>query len=65
VTIEQFATKANLAVCLELSNVQIPGTPDGRYVAPDGQRFLVPLPQQENIAVPMSLVLNWPASLDK
>jgi eukaryotic-like serine/threonine-protein kinase len=34
-------------------------------VAPDGQRFLVPLPQQENAAVPMSLVVNWPAILNK
>jgi hypothetical protein len=31
-------------------------------VAPDGQRFLVPLPHQENVAAPMSLVLNWPPS---
>ena len=34
-------------------------------VAPDGQRFLVPLPQQESSAIPMSLVVNWPALLNK
>jgi len=34
-------------------------------VAPDGQRFLVPMTQKENADVPMSLVVNWPAILDK
>jgi hypothetical protein len=34
-------------------------------VSPDGQRFLVPLPQQDNATVPMSLVTNWPAILNK
>ena len=34
-------------------------------VAPDGQRFLVPLTQKENADVPMSLVVNWPALLNK
>jgi serine/threonine protein kinase/Tol biopolymer transport system component len=34
-------------------------------VAPDGQRFLVPLTQRENADVPMSLVTNWPALLNK
>jgi serine/threonine protein kinase/Tol biopolymer transport system component len=34
-------------------------------VAPDGQRFLVPLTQRENADAPMSLVTNWPALLNK
>jgi serine/threonine protein kinase len=34
-------------------------------VSPDGQRFLVPLPQQDNASVPMSLVVNLPALLNK
>jgi Tol biopolymer transport system component len=34
-------------------------------VAPDGQRFLVPMTQRENADVPMSLVVNWPAILNR
>ena len=34
-------------------------------VAPDGQRFLVPMTQRENADLPMSLVTNWPALLNK
>ncbi len=34
-------------------------------VAPDGQRFLVPMSPNENAALPMSLVTNWPALLNK
>ena len=34
-------------------------------VAPDGQRFLVPMPQQDTTTVPLSLVVNWPAALNK
>jgi hypothetical protein len=34
-------------------------------VAPDGQRFLVPMTQRDNAAAPMSLVTNWPALLNK
>jgi len=34
-------------------------------VAPDGQRFLVPMTQRDNADVPMSLVTNWSAMLNK
>jgi hypothetical protein len=34
-------------------------------VAPDGQRFLVPMTQRDNAAAPMSLVTSWPALLNK
>ena len=34
-------------------------------VAPDGQRFLLPTPQQDTATVPLSLVVNWPAALNK
>jgi len=34
-------------------------------VAPDGQRFLVPMPQQDTATVPLSLVVNWPAALSR
>ena len=34
-------------------------------VAPDGQRFLVPLTQRENADSPISLITNWPALLNK
>ena len=33
--------------------------------APDGQRFLIPMPQQDMTAAPMSLVVNWPGALNK
>ncbi len=33
--------------------------------APDGKRFLLPMPQQDATIAPMSLIVNWPAGLNK
>ena len=37
----------------------------GQYVTSDGQRFLVNVPIDEPTSTPMTVVLNWTASLKK
>src|SRR5262249_34229805 len=34
-------------------------------VAPDGQRFLIPVPVENDAAAPYTVVLNWQASLKR
>lgn len=40
-------------------------TTAGRDVSRDGQKFLINTPVKQGEAVPMSIVLNWPAKLGK
>jgi eukaryotic-like serine/threonine-protein kinase len=67
------------AVSLKINGAQVePSVPQALFVvrntssvgyifdvAPDGQRFLVPMSPNENTALPMSLVVNWTALLNK
>jgi len=38
---------------------------DPYHVAPDGQRFLVRATPQQQVAQPLTLIVNWPALMKK
>jgi serine/threonine protein kinase len=56
----------NILVTKPLFQIDIKRAPGYPYaVAPDGSRFLVNTPADANNPVPMTLILNWPATLKK